>query len=455
MKKLLIAGTNSGVGKTTIALGIMQALKNRGLSVQPYKIGPDYIDTAYHTHITGKASRNLDAYMLEDEQLKYLFNKSSKDSDVAVIEGVMGLYDGYGIDINSCSSAYISKLLKTPVILVIDGKAMAASGAAMVLGYKMLDEQVNLKGVIVNNVKTASHFQLIKGAVEKYTGVEVLGYFPPHSEFALPSRHLGLIPSHEMQALEERLSCLGEEISHYIAIDRLLELCEGEEITTDFHPKLPKAAGKTLALAYDKAFNFYYEDNIELLEEAGLEIKRFSPLEDKELPECDYVYIGGGFPEVFAKELQANTTMRASIKKAHEKNIPIYGECGGLMYLGESLTTLEGQSYEMTGIFRGVSAMTKGLKRFGYCKAVAEKETLLSQKGDVLRGHEFHHSEFTTAERAVYKMIKERDGKVIDEWLGGYSKGSALVSYLHIHFYTNPNALNVFLKAGNNYLQEE
>jgi cobyrinic acid a,c-diamide synthase len=447
MKKILIAGTNSGVGKTTIALGIMKALKNRGLNVQPYKVGPDYIDTAYHTHITGKASRNLDAYMLEDDLLKCLFNKTSKDADIAVVEGVMGLYDGYGTDINSCSSSYISKLLKLPVLLVIDGKAMAASSAAMVLGYKMLDNDMNLKGVIVNNVKTASHFQLIKGAVEKYTGVEVIGYFPPNPDFALPSRHLGLIPSQEMEALEDKFSALGEEIEKFIDIPRILEICESEEVHAELKLDIPKVQGKTLALAYDKAFNFYYEDNLELLEEVGLTIKRFSPLYDEVVPECDYIYIGGGFPEVFAKELEANKSMRDSLKKAHEKNVSIYAECGGLMYLGEALVTSEDESYEMVGIFKGKSIMTKGLKRFGYCEGEAKEDTILSKKGEKLRGHEFHHSEFQSDEKEAYTMTKEREGKVISEWSGGYTKGMTLASYLHIHFYTNINALRRFLQA--------
>ncbi len=447
MKKLLIAGTSSGVGKTTLTLGIMKAFKNKGLKVQPYKVGPDYIDTAYHTHITGSASRNLDAYMLQDDMLKYLFNKAKEDADVAVVEGVMGLYDGYGIDINCCSSSYISKLLKLPVLLVIDAKAMAASSAAMVLGYKMLDPDINLKGVIANNVKTASHFKLVKEAIEKYTGVEVLGYFPPNPDFALPSRHLGLVPSQEMEEIEQKLENLGEEINKYIDIERLLELCESEEVTTDFKPTLPKAKGKVLALAYDKAFNFYYEDNLELLEEAGLHIKKFSPLKDKKLPECDYIYIGGGFPEVFAKELEGNISMRLALREAHQTGIPIYAECGGLMYLGESLKTLEDKQFEMVGIFKGQSVMTKGLKRFGYCEGEAIVETILGDLGTKLKGHEFHHSEFQTDEKETYSMTKKRDGQVVAKWSGGYSKGNTLATYLHIHFYSNMRAISHFLRC--------
>ena len=206
MKKILIAGTNSGVGKTTISLGIMQALTKRNMKVQPYKVGPDYIDPSYHTFITGRHSRNLDSYMLDDEKIKYVFNKASKDADISVVEGVMGLFDGIGIDLDNCTSSYTSKLLKTPVILVINGKAMAASSAAMVLGYKELDKNVNIKGVIVNNVKTKSHYEIIKNAIETYCNIEVLGYFPPNDEFKLESRHLGLIPSVEIESLKIKFS---------------------------------------------------------------------------------------------------------------------------------------------------------------------------------------------------------------------------------------------------------
>ncbi len=212
MKKILIAGTNSGVGKTTISLGIMQALVKRNMKVQPYKVGPDYIDPSYHTFITGRHSRNLDSYMLDDEKIKYIVNKSSKDADISVIEGVMGLYDGFGIDLDNCTSSHTSKVLKSPVILVINGKSMAASSAAMVLGYKELDKDVNIKGVIVNNVKTNSHYQIIKSSIEKYCNVEVLGYFPPNNKFSLESRHLGLVPSVEMKSLREKFYTLADEI---------------------------------------------------------------------------------------------------------------------------------------------------------------------------------------------------------------------------------------------------
>ncbi len=279
MKKILIAGTNSGVGKTTISLGIMQALTKRNMKVQPYKVGPDYIDPSYHTFITGRHSRNLDSYMLDDEKIKYVFNDASKDADISVVEGVMGLYDGIGIDLDNCTSSYTSKLLKAPVILVINGKAMAASSAAMVLGYKELDKNVDIKGVIVNNVKTKSHYEIIKKAIETYCNIEVLGYFPPNNEFSLESRHLGLVPSVEIESLKTKFSNLADEIEKYIDIDRIIEISETEEVESEFDIRdfieKNKLENKTIAIAYDKGFNFYYRENIELLEDLGLNIKYF------------------------------------------------------------------------------------------------------------------------------------------------------------------------------------
>lgn len=446
MKKILIAGTNSGVGKTTISLGIMQALTKRNLKVQPYKVGPDYIDPSYHTFITGRDSRNLDSYMLDDEKIKYIFKNASKDADISVIEGVMGLYDGFGIDLNSCTSSYTSKILKSPVILVINGKAMSSSAAAMVLGYKELDKEVNIKGVIVNNVKTKNHYELIKEAIEKYCNIEVLGYFPPNEKFKLDSRHLGLVPSVEIEALTEKFYDLGSEIEKYINIDRLIEISESEEIETSFElNELPKFKNKSIAVAYDKAFNFYYKENLELLNQMNIEIKTFSPLYDEIVPKADCIYIGGGFPEVFAKELGINKKMRESIKKAHENNVPIYAECGGLMYLGEKLLDLDGNEYEMVGIFEGISKMTKSLKRFGYCDGIAKVDTVFSNKGDIIKGHEFHHSEFNSNEECSYKMVKKRGNKIVDEWYGGYSKGNTLATYLHTHFYNNLDSIIKFV----------
>lgn len=451
MKKILIAGTNSGVGKTTISLGIMQALTKRNLKVQPYKVGPDYIDPSYHTFITGRHSRNLDSYMLDDEKIKYIVKNSSNDADISIIEGVMGLYDGYGIDLDDCTSSYTSKLLKAPVILVINAKAMATSASAMVLGYKMLDANVNIAGVITNNVRSESHYNMLKEAIEKYTGVEVLGYFPPNKDFSLESRHLGLVPSMEIETLKIKFDNLADEIEKYINIDRILEIAETEEFDTDFNLdnfiEDNQMKNKTIAVAYDKAFNFYYRENIELFEKLGLNIKYFSPMEDRQLPKCDYIYIGGGFPEIFGKELHENKEIRQAILSAHEKNIPIYAECGGLMYLGSKLEDNNKNMFDMVGIFNGCSKMTSSLKRFGYCLGEATEDTILSKKGEIIKGHEFHHSIFESNEKCAYHMKKIKDDKVIDEWEGGYSKNNTLATYLHTHFYNNLDCIAKFLNS--------
>ncbi|MEG0250429.1 MAG: cobyrinate a,c-diamide synthase [Peptostreptococcus sp.] len=445
MKKILIAGTYSGVGKTTISLGLMKALSKRGKKVQPFKVGPDYIDPMYHRFVTGEWSRNLDSYMLDDEQIKFVFKNSSEGKDISVIEGVMGLYDGIGSEINKHSTSQMSKILKSPVILVIDGKGMGASAAAMVLGYKQLDKDVEIVGIIANNVRTKRHYNIIKDSIEKYCGIEVLGYLPPNEKVKVESRNLGLFPSNEIEGLEEKINIIAEGMEEHIDIDRIIELSESENISSSFELNMfsedPEvralAEGKTVAVAYDKAFNFYYADNIDLFKEIGANIITFSPINDKELPEADLIYIGGGFPEIFAKELEENISMRKSMKKAHDDGVAIYAECGGLMYLGDFLIDMDGNKYEMVGAISGHSEMKKGLKRFGYCIAVAKEDNLISYKGQEMSGHEFHSSEFYSDLDTAFDMKKIVEGEVVEEWEGGYYVNSTLASYLHIHFYNN------------------
>lgn len=463
MNKLLIAGTNSGVGKTTIALGIMAALEKRGKNVQPFKIGPDYIDTSYQTYITGNVSSNLDSFMLDKEQVKYIFKKSSENKDISIIEGVMGLYDGIGTDLDNCSTASVSKILKAPVILVLNAKAMATSAAAIVMGYQQFDKNVEIVGVILNNVRTESHFNLIKKSVEKYCKVEVLGYLPPSENINIKSRHLGLIPSCEMKNLDDKKNNLIELVEKYIDIDRLIQLSECESIESTFALNMfledefikSLAKGKKIAIAKDEAFNFYYRENIELLENIGLEIEYFSPINDKQLPKCDILYLGGGFPELFAKQLENNISMRQSILKAHNENLPIYAECGGLMYLGRKIKNKDKSEYNMVGIFDGESCMTKSLKNFGYCKVESMENTVVFNVGEKMSGHEFHHSVFETNEKEVLSIIKEIDGEVVKIWTGGYSKKNTFASYLHVHFYNNLNVIvNLLRHADENDLEK-
>nr|WP_314277728.1 cobyrinate a,c-diamide synthase [uncultured Peptostreptococcus sp.] len=446
MKKIIIAGTGSGVGKTTISLGIMKTLVDRGKAVQSFKVGPDYIDPSYHEYVTSRSSRNLDSYMLDDEQVKYVYKEAAKTCDISIIEGVMGLYDGLGTDINKHSTSKLAKLLKAPVILVVDARAMGASVAAMVLGYKKLDKDVEIVGVIANNVRTKRHFDIVKESIEKYCSLEVLGYLPPLDEISLGSRQLGLIPSLEMESLDKKIEKLGQLVEEYIDIDRIIELSESETVNSNFQLSmfiedpdvLDLARGKKMAVAYDKAFNFYYDSNLELLKNIGVKLEFFSPLKDTCLPEgVDLIYIGGGFPEVFASELEANRAMRKSIYEAYINDKPIYAECGGLMYLGDYLLDIDGNKYDMVGAIKGYSQMEKRLKRVGYCQATARLDNLIASKGQKICGHEFHYSSFHSDLESVFDIEKIVDDQIIDRWEGGYFSRNTLASYLHIHFYNN------------------
>ncbi|MBC1570501.1 cobyrinate a,c-diamide synthase [Listeria sp. FSL L7-1426] len=443
MNKILIAAASSGAGKTTVTLGIMHALKKRGLGVQPFKVGPDYIDTNYHQAITGVASINLDSFLIDDDaMLAALFEKHGESADISVIEGVMGLFDGLGVDRDNASTSFIAKCTKTPVILVVDGKAISTSAAAIVDGFNRFDSELKIAGVIINRVASENHFSLIKGAIERYTDVPVLGYLPKNAAVALPERHLGLVPQEEMTELEAKWELLGDLIAEHVDLDRLLEISKsGEDLVGEsLDITLPDFSGFRVAYALDAAFHFYYQDNLELIRSTGAMMIPFSPLEDKEVPKADFIYIGGGFPEVFAERLAKNSTMRKSILAAHEKGIPIYAECGGLMYLGSALEMNDAQ-YEMVGVFSGISKMTTRLRKFGYCTAEPLENTLIGKKGTAIRGHEFHHSVFETTETPCLQLSKKRDGEIVKEWQGGYQKGNTFASYLHIHFYQNPAIL--------------
>ncbi|MBF2362450.1 cobyrinate a,c-diamide synthase [Listeria marthii] len=443
MNKILIAAASSGAGKTTVTLGIMHALKKRGLRVQPFKVGPDYIDTNYHQAITGVASINLDSFLIDDDaMLAALFQKHGESADISVIEGVMGLFDGLGIDRDNASTSFIAKCTKTPVILVVDGKAISTSAAAIVDGFNRFDPELEIAGVIINRVASENHFSLIKGAIERYTDVPVLGYLPKNAAVALPERHLGLVPQEEMTELEAKWELLGDLIAEHVDLERLLEISKASEelVGESLDIVLPDFSGLRVAYALDAAFHFYYQDNLELIRSTGATLIPFSPLEDMEVPEADFIYIGGGFPEVFAERLAKNSTMRESILAEHEKGIPIYAECGGLMYLGSALE-MDDTQYEMVGVFSGISKMTTRLRKFGYCTATPNTETLIGKKGSAIRGHEFHHSVFETTETPCLELSKKRDGEIVKEWHGGYQKGNTFASYLHIHFYQNPAIL--------------
>lgn len=449
--RIVIAGTNSGCGKTTIAIGLMAALVKRGLKVQPFKVGPDYIDPMFHKFITGSHSRNLDSWMLEEKVVSYLFSKSASVAEISIIEGVMGIYDGYGGYSTEGSTAHVSKIIDSPVILVLNGEGMSLSAVPIVQGIRDFDRDVDIRGVIINNIKSSSHYKMLKSSIEDMTGISVIGYLPKVPECTIPGRHLGLVQEGEIDNLKEKIAILSSKIEETIDLSLLLKISqEAKHLdSVDLGKKFKKASTvPKIGVAKDKAFNFYYKDNLELLEEMGAELMYFSPLSDSQLPkDIDGLYIGGGYPEVWAKELSENTSMRQSISKAVLGKLPIYAECGGLMYLSKSITGKEGKAYDMVCVLPGRSEMTSSLKRFGYVDIEVESGNVLADKGFKIRAHEFHYSitNMDTYVKSSFSVMKHRKGKEITRWQCGYCIDNLLAGYPHLHFWSNTDFAVTFV----------
>ena len=423
----------------------MKLLQNRGFQIQPYKIGPDYVDTEYHTRITGKPSRNLDMFLVQDNRrLRALFEKEAQHADICVIEGVMGLFDGLGVDKDFCSSAGVAKELACPVLLVVNGQSASTSVAAVVKGFAEFDPDLLICGAIINKVASETHYQLIKKAVETYTNVPVFGYLKREEGVALPSRQLGLVPDREISDAIEKIQQVADSLDKTFDLEALFAQLPDEEVSYS-PPKYPQFSGMKVAYALDEAFHFYYQDNLELLAAYGVELIAFSPMKDRQLPEADLYYFGGGYPEEFAQALSENQEMRQRIKEKHEQGAYLIAECGGLMYLGSSFHS-ETHDYPMVGIFEGVSEMTSGLRKFGYCYGKLQQDTLIGKKGATVVGHEFHHSIFTSQEPTVIEMTKKRDGEIVKRWTGGYQRKNTFASYMHLHFYQSEDFLQDLLE---------
>ncbi|MDR3038724.1 MAG: cobyrinate a,c-diamide synthase [Candidatus Adiutrix sp.] len=447
--RLLLAGAHSGVGKTSVAAGLMAALVGRGLIVQPYKVGPDYIDPAFHGFVTGRKSRNLDSWLLEAETLRALFqsNAPGPAEGLSIIEGVMGLFDGHSREPVG-SSAQVAQLLGAPVVLVINGAGLARSAAALVRGYDHFMPGLRLAGVIINQISSPAHYEMLENFIAGEAGVPCFGYLPKNPAFALESRHLGLVPSGEVADLKARLARLAEAAAATLDLDGLVRLAASA-------PELPPAAWPgpavpppgapiRLGLALDQAFNFYYQDGLDLLSKMGAELIPFSPLADPALPpDLDGLYLGGGFPEVFAAGLAANHSLRSEIKAALENNLPAYAECGGLMYLGRTLVDPAGQAHPMTGFFPVRTALTPGLKNFGYVTVTCERDTVLGPAGTRFRAHEFHHSRIEDERPEDYVLkIDKAPGRA---WRGGLARKNVLAAYPHLHFCAHPETAAGFL----------
>ncbi len=447
---LLIAGTHSGSGKTTVTLAVLAALVRRGLRVQAFKVGPDFIDPGHHARITGRPGRNLDTWLLDSRALARTYRRATQGADVAVIEGVMGLFDGRGPLDERGSSADLARAWQIPTVLVVDAKGVARSVAAMVLGFARFDPRVNLAGVIANRVGSHRHYRdfLAPSLRSSVPEVEAVGYLPRSESIEIPSRHLGLVTTDDLTMSSSFIEELATIAEAGLDLDRLLTLARRPELPSDVE-KISTgrslSPGKRVAVARDRAFCFYYEDNLEALREAGASIVPFSPLADRELPpDISLLYLGGGYPELFGDALASNHSMRTSVRNYHAQGGKILAECGGLMVCSESIRDRSGLVFPMWGLIPARVAMQPKFAALGYVTAVTEQETLLGPPETAIRGHEFHYSTLEAVGDVTYGVRIEREGE--PPRFDGIVRGGLLAGYAHHHFGSNEQAAANILK---------
>jgi cobyrinic acid a,c-diamide synthase len=450
MKGFVVAGTASGVGKTTITAALLAALRARGLTVQPFKCGPDYIDPAHHAVLARRPSYNLDTWMLPVATNLSIFRKAMRDTDVAVVEGVMGLFDGVNGSSDEGSTAEIAKLLGLPIVLVVDASNAARSVAAVVKGFAEFDPQIRLLGVILSGAAGPAHVNLLCEAIAPI-GVPVLGWFPRLPELRLKERHLGLVTAGEKTWDSDQVSLLIQTVASHIELDRLLASCDiaarSEEPEAISSNNSGERNGRVhIGVARDRAFSFYYQSSLDSLNAAGAELIEISPLLDPSLPETlDGLYLGGGYPEIYAEELSQNHSFLESLRKFARSGNPIYAECGGLMYLAENLQTLDGRRHAMASVLPLSVEMLDHLDGFGYTEVQVHSDCLVGPRGTRLRGHSFHHSRVTHVGdlRRQYHTRRVLTGAEEDE---GYCAGNVLASYVHLSFAASPDAAAQFTR---------
>jgi cobyrinic acid a,c-diamide synthase len=435
---LVIAGTQSGVGKTTVTLGLLSALRRRGLAVQPFKVGPDFIDPGHHSRAAGRVCRNLDGWMLSKDYNLANFRRHAGQAQVAVVEGVMGLFDGYDGLSEAGSTAQMAKWLGLPVLLVVDARALARSAAALVHGFASFDPELTLAGVVFNRIGGATHLHYLEQALSLLGEVKCLGGLPREAKLAIPERHLGLTTAEDHPLQEEYLGRLADLLEEHLDLEGLLAALPRLEMPPVVSPE---AAAPTvrLGVARDQAFCFYYPENLELLARFGAELLPFSPLTDRQLPENLHgVYLGGGYPELFAAPLAANDGLKQELAEQAAAGLPIYAECGGLMYLSQEIQDLEGRRHSMAGLLPLKVRMLKRLKTLGYREITLTAAGLLGPAGTQVRGHEFHYSEIA-AETGdlprLYHLTARQGAAALAE---GYCRNHILASYVHLHFGSNP-----------------
>jgi cobyrinic acid a,c-diamide synthase len=444
-KGFVVAGIASGVGKTTVALALIAAYRRRGAIVQPFKCGPDFIDGGHHSRASGRASRNLDGWMLTLERNREIFLRGSESADLCVVEGVMGLFDGVNGGSDAGSTAEIARWLGLPVILVVDASSIARSAAALVHGFSTFDPALRVAGVIFNRVAGPAHYQLLQDALDSGTRVRAFGYLPRRKEMEIPERHLGLVTADENVVAASTLALLADLAEETIDLNHLLEAAapasgQTADVASDTR------ANVRIGVARDQAFSFYYQDNLDALRRAGAEIVEFSPLHDSRLPQSvDSLYWGGGYPEVFAQELAANHSMIADVRRAAEEGLPIYAECGGLMYLAREIVTRT-SAVPMVGVLPLTVEMTEKLVNFGYTEVSFISDCLLGVAGSRARGHSFHFSRIRDS-GSLETVYRAKSARTKQEEPEGFHVKNVLASYIHLHFLSNPAIARVFVEC--------
>lgn len=445
LKRVMIGAPKSGSGKTTLTCALLQALKNQGKKVISYKCGPDYIDPMFHETVLQIPSKNLDTFFCGEEDTKRLFLEGRTEDDFAVIEGVMGLFDGLGGIHEEGSSYHLAKITKTPIILIVDAKGMGKSVLALISGFLSYDKEHLIKGVILNRMSKA-YYHIIKPLIEEELKIKVVGYFPDQKENSVGSRHLGLVMPEEIMDIRKKLEKLSETFESTISLEQIEKIGESaESLSCDLKDMCEILKEETeekpvIAVAKDEAFCFYYRDNLRLLESCGARIVFFSPLHDREIPEiCDGLLFGGGYPELYAKKLSDNISMKESIRSAALKGMPIVAECGGFMYLHSSLIDPEGVSHAMADVVKGECFYTGKLVRFGYVE-IEEKDSHFLPVNQKIKGHEFHYYDSTRngMDCICRKSVSGQEYSCVianeNQWLG----------FPHLYYPSNPAFAKAF-----------
>jgi len=446
--RLVVAGVASGVGKTTITVALARALRARGLRVALFKCGPDYLDPTYHARAVGAPSQNLDGWMMGRDAVLATFAHASRDADVAVVEGVMGLFDGASPTADDGSTAQIAKWLDAPVALVADAGGMARSIAALVRGFASFDADLRLAAVIANRVGSWGHLDLLRAALK---APPILGGLPKDVDHAFAERHLGLRTADDATLPHALLDHWADQASTWMSIGALVDVARSAPAIAvpDDAVALERVAPCRIGVARDAAFHFYYADNLRRLEALGAELVPFSPMADRALPDVDGLYLGGGYPELFAAQLAANAPMREAVRAFAEGGAPVYAECGGLMYLTRAIVTSDGARHAMVGLVPAEARMCGGLQALGYVEVETQARTVLGAAGTRFRGHQFRYSELSPAPdpastQHVYSVRKRRGGETVPE---GYRVRNVIASYVHAHWASNPNVPAELVRA--------